>query len=70
MTGLADHQFRALAAEAALKGKSVQAEHIEQAVADAFAGVSPLEDRFADGRYRLQLARTMLRRALSDVFTG
>ena len=69
-TGLADHQFRVPVAEAALKGKSVKAAHIDQAVADAFAGVSPLEDRFADARYRLQLARTMLRRALSDVFTG
>ncbi len=69
-TGLADHQFRVLAAEAVLKGKSVKAEDIDKAVADAFTGVSVLEDRFADARYRLQLGRTMLRRALSDVFAS
>jgi carbon-monoxide dehydrogenase medium subunit len=28
--------------------------------------VVPLEDRFADAEYRLQLGRTMLRRALAD----
>jgi carbon-monoxide dehydrogenase medium subunit len=69
-TGLADHQFRVLDAEAALKGKTVKAGQIDRAVADAFAGVTPLEDRFANARYRLQLGRTMLRRALSDVFAS
>ena len=69
-TGLADHQFRVSDAEAALKGKTVKAGQIDRAVADAFAGVTPLEDRFANARYRLQLGRTMLRRALSDVFAS
>ena len=65
-TGFADHAFRATRAEGALVGYAGQADRTEQLLDLAFEGVTPLEDRFADAEYRLQLARTMLRRALAD----
>lgn len=66
VTGLADHAFRANLAEAALTGYAGQPEHTERLLALAFNGINSLEDCFADGDYRTQLARTMLRRALAD----
>jgi aerobic carbon-monoxide dehydrogenase medium subunit len=62
VTGFADHAFRAMPAEAMLAGYDGS----ERIVERAFEGAVPLEDRFADAEYRLQLARTMLRRALTD----
>jgi len=65
-TGFADHAFRAKAAEAMLAGYDGQPQHSDRIVGQAFEDVVPLEDRFADAEYRLQLGRTMLRRALAD----
>jgi carbon-monoxide dehydrogenase medium subunit len=65
-TGFADHAFRAKVAEAMLAGYDGQPQHSDRIVEQAFKDVVPLEDRFADAEYRLQLARTMLRRALGD----
>jgi carbon-monoxide dehydrogenase medium subunit len=66
VTGLADCAFRAKGAEALLAGFNGQADRIEPLLHLAFADVTPLADRFADAEYRLQLGRTMLRRALTD----
>jgi carbon-monoxide dehydrogenase medium subunit len=49
-----------------LAGYDGQPQHSDRIVEQAFEGVVPLEDRFADAEYRLQLGRTMLRRALDD----
>ena len=65
-TGFADHAFRAKGAEAMLVGYDGQPQHSDRIVEQAFEDVVPLEDRFADAEYRLQLGRTMLRRALAD----
>jgi len=66
VTGLADRAFRAKGAEVLLAGFAGQADRIERLLHLAFADVTPLADRFADAEYRLQLGRTMLRRALAD----
>jgi aerobic carbon-monoxide dehydrogenase medium subunit len=66
VTGFADHAFRAMSAEAFLAGYNGQPERIARIVDQAFEGVTPVEDRFADAEYRLQIGRTMLRRALAD----
>src|SRR6202790_3158561 len=65
-TGFADHAFRANAAEAMLGGYDGQPHQTDPLAEQAFKDVVPLEDRFADAEYRLQLGRTMLRRALAD----
>ena len=49
-----------------LAGYAGEADRIERLLDLAFADVTPLADRFADAEYRLQLGRTMLRRALGD----
>jgi carbon-monoxide dehydrogenase medium subunit len=69
VTGFAEHAFRALRAEALLADYAGQADRTERLLDLAFTDVSPLEDRFADAEYRLQLARTMLRRALADALS-
>jgi len=69
VTGYAHHAFRATRAEALLAGYAGQADRTERLLEVVFADVSPLEDRFADAAYRLQLARTMLRRALADALS-
>ena len=66
VTGLADCAFRAKRAEALLAGYTGQADRTERLLDLAFGDVTPLADRFADAEYRLQLGRTMLRRALAD----
>jgi carbon-monoxide dehydrogenase medium subunit len=67
MTGVAETAFRAHAAEAELgRGFTGSTEEIARLVETAFAGVTPLEDGFADGTYRIQLAKVMLSRALTD----
>ncbi|KWR91736.1 FAD binding domain-containing protein [Cupriavidus sp. IDO] len=67
ITGVADAAFRAREAEALLEGNFTGLTDRVDAIVDAaFAEVSPLEDNFADGEYRLQLGRVMLKRALLD----
>jgi carbon-monoxide dehydrogenase medium subunit len=66
VTGLADHAFRAKAAEALLAGYEGKLEQIRRIQELAFHEVTPVEDRFADAEYRMQIGRTMLRRALAD----
>jgi len=57
-------------AEGQLVNYAGQADRTEGLLDLAFADVSPLEDRFADAEYRLQLARTMLRRPSSTQTTS
>ena len=65
ITGLAASPFRAEAAEAAMRGQTVNAESIAAAAKLAAEGVNdPLEDIHASGEYRCHLARVHARRAL------
>ncbi|MDQ0141164.1 FAD binding domain-containing protein [Cupriavidus necator] len=67
ITGVADVAFRAREAEALLEGNFTDlAGKVDDIVETAFTGVNALEDNFADGAYRLQLGRVMLKRALLD----
>src|SRR5258707_13718875 len=66
VTGFADHAFRAKAAENMLAGYERNPEQTERILEQAFEGFDPVEDRFANGEYRRQIGRTMLRRALAD----
>lgn len=66
VTGFSSHPFRAKRAEAALAWYDGGPQQTERLLDMAFPEIPPLEDRFADAEYRTQLARTMLRRALSD----
>lgn len=65
-TGFAEKAFRMKAAEAMLTDYDGQPKNMEPIVQRSFEGAVPLEDRFADAEYRLQVGRTMLRRALAD----
>jgi aerobic carbon-monoxide dehydrogenase medium subunit len=67
VTGVSGTAFRAHEAEAGLaSGFTGSAEEIGRLAERAFVGVTPLEDAFADGAYRVQLAKVMLRRALAE----
>jgi aerobic carbon-monoxide dehydrogenase medium subunit len=67
ITGVADAPFNAQAAETLLgTGFEGRLEQIREIAAVAVDGVMALEDGFADSSYRLQLARTMVERALGD----
>jgi len=67
ITGVADAAFRAWEAGALLEGSFADLPDKVDAIVDAaFTNVTPLEDNFADGAYRLQLGRVMLKRALVD----
>jgi carbon-monoxide dehydrogenase medium subunit len=67
ITGVADAPFNARAAETLLAaGFDGRSEQIREIATVAVAGVVALEDGFADSSYRLQLARTMVERALAD----
>jgi carbon-monoxide dehydrogenase medium subunit len=68
VTGFADHAFRAKRAEALLAGFGGGAESAERIAEQAFEGIVPVEDSFADADYRTQIGRTMLRRALADAW--
>ncbi|MGF6411588.1 FAD binding domain-containing protein [Paraburkholderia sp. MM5482-R1] len=69
VTGFADHAYRAKHAEEMLAGYAGQPAQTEQLLDLAFSEVTPLEDRFVDADYRIQLGRTMLRRALADAMS-
>ena len=71
ITGVADTAFRAWEAGALLEGSFADLpDKVDDIVEAAFANVPPLEDNFADGAYRLQLGRVMLKRALADALKG
>jgi carbon-monoxide dehydrogenase medium subunit len=67
ITGVADAPFNARAAETLLAaGFNGRPEQIREIAAVGVDGVVALEDGFSDSGYRLQLARTMVERALAD----
>jgi carbon-monoxide dehydrogenase medium subunit len=68
ITGVASHAFTAASALQHLAGFSGTPEEIDNIVSAALTGVEPLADRFADAAYRLQLAKTMIRRALASAW--
>jgi carbon-monoxide dehydrogenase medium subunit len=71
ITGVADAAFRAWEAGALLEGSFAELPGKADAIVEAaFANVTPLEDNFADGAYRLQLGRVMLKRALGDALAA
>jgi len=67
LTGLAPVPYRALAAEASLRGKTLSAETIEAAAQQVTDGVEPLSDLYAPADYRLHLARVTTARALASL---
>lgn len=65
VTGVADHAFRAAAAEKAIEGKRLDERAIFDASQRATDGAEePLSDLHASGEYRLHLARVHCARAL------
>jgi carbon-monoxide dehydrogenase medium subunit len=68
VTGFADHAFRAKGAEGLLAGYDGRPESGARIAEHAFAGMTAVEDRFANTEYRLQIGRTMLRRALDEAW--
>ena len=70
ITGFADRAFLATRAQALLTGYDGAPSATERLLDAAFDAAAPLEDRFADADYRIQLGRTMLRRALNDALVA
>ncbi len=64
VTGVSDGAYRASAVESALEGKAFSADAVATAAAAAAEGIEALEDSFADAGYRVQLAKTMAKRAI------
>lgn len=67
LTGLAPVPYRALAAEASLRGKALSGESISTAAQKVTDGVVPLSDFYAPADYRLHLARVYAARALASL---
>lgn len=71
VTGYGPHAFRARAAEALLAGQDSRSiTNLDEVAAAVFQDMEPLQDRFADAEYRLQLGRTMARRAILAAAQG
>jgi carbon-monoxide dehydrogenase medium subunit len=64
ITGVAPKAYRATGVEAALRGKSPSARHIEAAASHAADGVEANSDLYASADYRRHLAAIYTRRAL------
>lgn len=65
VTGYGAHAFRARAAEALLAGQDGRSlTNMDEIVAAVFQDMEPIQDKFADAEYRLQLGKTMARRAI------
>jgi len=70
ITGVSDTQFRARSVEAMLTGQKLDPNLIANASAKASDGItSPLDDIHASGDYRLHLARTYTKRALTEALS-
>ena len=70
LTAMASTPLRATAAEDALRGQPLDAEHIAAAAALAADGTSPLGDLNATPEYKQHLARVLTRRALTTASGG
>ena len=64
LTGVSEGAYRATGVEDALMGQGYSADLAADAAAHATDGIDPLEDTFADGAYRRQLAKTLTKRAV------
>jgi carbon-monoxide dehydrogenase medium subunit len=64
VTGVGDHPYRATGVEDALRGGSLDAASVDDAVAHIVDGVDVQSDIHADRTYRSAMARVMARRAL------
>ena len=65
--GVSAKPFRDKAVEAALAGKALTADAIEEATAGAAEGVSILGDHYASEDYRKQMAKVYCKRALTSL---
>jgi carbon-monoxide dehydrogenase medium subunit len=70
LTAMASTPLRATAAEDALRGQPLDAEHIAAAADLAADGTSPLGDLNATPEYKQHLARVLTRRALTTASGG
>jgi carbon-monoxide dehydrogenase medium subunit len=66
LTHMASTPLRATAAEQALRGQPLDAQHIAAAAEQADAGTDPPEDLNASADYKRHLARVLCRRALEE----
>jgi carbon-monoxide dehydrogenase medium subunit len=66
ITGIAAKAYRASAVENELRGKTLTAEAIRSASAQAADGIDPLNDIHASGEFRAHLARVHCERALTQ----
>lgn len=66
-TGVSDAAFRDSAAEDALRGNALDADHIKAAGEAAAEGVDIMSDHFASEEYRKHLAKVFLKRALESL---
>jgi aerobic carbon-monoxide dehydrogenase medium subunit len=65
--GMGSTPIRLAGAEAAVRGRALEAAAVEEAGAAASAEVEPFTDTHADSSYRRDLIGTLVRRALSQV---
>ena len=70
ITGIASKPYRAQAVEAALQGKPLTPETIEQAARKAAEGTEPLNDIHASAEFRAHLAQVNTKRALELAAKG
>jgi carbon-monoxide dehydrogenase medium subunit len=64
VTGVSEGAYRANDVESALIGQAFSEDAVSKAASHAANGVDSLEDPFADAPYRVQLAKTMAKRAI------
>jgi len=67
ITGVSESAYRALAAENALKGQTLNNDTIESAVTNITEGVSVMGDHYASEKYRSHLAHVYTKRALKKL---
>jgi len=67
ITGVGEYAFRAMDVEKALKGKPLNMETIEAAVANVTEGVEVMSDHYASQKYRTHLAHVYVKRALKNL---
>jgi carbon-monoxide dehydrogenase medium subunit len=70
LTNMGSTALRASAAEAALRGQPLDAQHIAAAAEQAAEGTEPPADLNASSDYKRHLARVLTRRALEEAVAG
>ena len=64
LTGVGEHAFRVNGVEAALAGKALSADNIDQALQGLTDDIFILSDHYASEKYRAHLAKVFTKRAL------